>query len=264
MADCHIHTNFSFDSDTPIREYCRRAVQLGLDEICITDHYDPDDRPGMEVLLDLDAYIEEIKKADAHFTNLKVSKGIEIGVTCGMADMIQEEMEPRQYDYIINSQHIADGVDIYFDRSIFDAGRSRAYERCLKAQLKLLKCYELWSCIGHIGYFSKYYGREGAMLKHADAPEIIDEILKTVIKKGKGIEVNTSGYMETGGMLPPLEIVKRYRELGGEVVTVGSDCHVLGRLFDRIPQALDVISEAGFKYYTTFKEMTPVFHPIYG
>jgi histidinol-phosphatase (PHP family) len=262
LADCHLHTNFSFDTNTDILDYCRRAREIHLDEICITDHFDLDMRKGMKKILDLDENLKAIMDAGLAFPDLKVSKGIEAGITPHTAERMQEMLASRDYDYIVCSQHLVDGMDIFFERNFFNVGRASSYARFLEVQYELLRDYDFWSAVGHMGYFTRYFPSADRKLRLSDAPDIIDAILKTTAVRGKAMEVNTAGFTETGDMLPPFQIIKRFRMLGGEIITVGSDCHGPAKLFDRIPLALALIQKAGFSYYATYSGLKPGFHKI--
>ena len=93
--------------------------------------------------------------------------------------------------------------------------------------------------------------------------DILDKILETLIDKEKGIEINTGGLAK--GLKeanPCMGILKRYRELGGEIITVGSDAHDTLRIADRFDRAAEMLLECGFKYYTVFEKRMPEFKRI--
>ena len=116
--------------------------------------------------------------------------------------------------------------------------------------------------IGHIGYFARYTGEEKRPIQYAEYPELFDEILKTVIKNDKGIEINTKGVTFTGETLPPRSILQRYYELGGEIITVGSDAHIISRVGDGIDNAVKMLKEIGFKAITRFEKLKPIQYDI--
>jgi histidinol-phosphatase (PHP family) len=121
-----------------------------------------------------------------------------------------------------------------------------------------MDCFDI---VGHIGYIRRYAPDEDRTLKYSDYSDVLDSILKKVIENGKGIEVNTSGYYykNLGSPIPDFDIIKRYKELGGQILTIGSDSHeaqFIGHSFKKVLEGLKLI---GFNYVTYFEERKPIF-----
>ena len=92
----------------------------------------------------------------------------------------------------------------------------------------------------------------------------IDLVLRTLAQNGKALEINTSGLRgPIGEASPTLKYVKRFRELGGEFVTLGSDAHSVEELGEGIPEAMEMASQAGFSYFTFYKKRQPRLLQIY-
>jgi len=121
-----------------------------------------------------------------------------------------------------------------------------------------LKKYDSYNVVGHLGYPSRFVKEKKRTLEYNDYVNIIDDLLKHIIYKGKGIEVNTKGIMSTGDALPSKSIIRRYKELGGEIITVGSDAHIPSRIGDEIENMISVLKDIGFKYISTFKDRKPI------
>ncbi len=260
--DYHIHSNFSFDvTDFSVEEYALRALELGLDEICFTDHIDYCPPPYQNYTFDQGAQAQEIGRINEKYPNISLKRGVEVGLSL---DYLEENKRAIDFDYdfIIASQHIVDGYDIYLSPEYFDRGRDQAYYRYLENSLECLKVFDTWSVIGHIGYFSRFYKGENKKLTYLDASDVLDEMLSYAIHKGRGIELNSGAFALTGDFLPPKDIVLRYIELGGEIFTLGSDSHNPTRLYDKLDIAVDMLKALGANYICTFKKLTPVFHKI--
>lgn len=118
---------------------------------------------------------------------------------------------------------------------------------------------EYYDCISHIGYIAKGLHYEDNTFPYEMFPELFDKILSEIIKRGKGIEVNTSGIDRGGHVLPHPSIIRRYRELGGRIITIGSDAHKSQNVGAYIKEAVKIINEAGFEEITLFQKREPRF-----
>lgn len=261
--DHHIHTSFSCDSKTPPEAQIERAVELGMKQIVITDHEDIGFPPkhGYVFSVDTEGYfsrLEELKKRYSDKIDIRI--GIELGLQVRHFDEINAFALAHDFEFIIGSTHLVDCEDPclsdYFERQ----SEREAISVYLKEVLRNVTVFDNFDVVGHIDYIVRYTKSKGEGYNPLDYFDIIDEILKTVIAKGKGIECNTSrignGYLHCN---PHEEIIKRYRQLGGEIITLGSDSHlpqVLGHGFEK---AGEILKNAGFEYYTVFKERKPEF-----
>lgn len=257
MYDYHIHSAFSQDSHQSIEQICEKAVELGLKEIVITDHVDK----GVlgQPIFNYEKYSEEIKKVIHKYKkDISVKTGIEIGIQKGCIEDMNDLIKNNYFDFIILSVHWIDNVDIseLFENST----QKEIYNYYLNNLLRMVTEYQGYNVAGHIDIISRYSPSSDRKLRLEEYQDILDKILLTIINNNKGIEVNTSGYRYgLGDMHPSKEIIKRYRELGGEIITAGSDAHKVEHIGYRIDEVYEFLKDIGFKYITTFKNMETQF-----
>lgn len=265
MFDNHIHSKFSTDSKMDATEACARAVELGMTGLVFTDHVDFD-YPDFEdsFMIDLEEYFKAFNNIRQQWKGkLEVLTGVEMGFQPHVVDQIIQTVSQHPFDFVINSVHIIDSTDPY--TGVFYRGRSQreSYERYLQEILVSVNAYDKYDIIGHIGYAARYGKFEDKPLRYADYTDTIDEILKAVIGKGKGIELNTSGLRsDLNQPLPGYDVFKRYYELGGEIFTIGSDSHLVEHLGHSFKAAVEFLKEIGFKYSCHFKDRKPVFEKL--
>lgn len=256
MYDYHTHTSFSDDCSTPLKEMIEAACNIGIKEMAITDHYDPD-YPDRDFPFDLDftKYNKAINDAKESYKNkIKLLKGLEIGIQHGeILNKCRQQANSYDYDFIIGSFHCAEGFELY--RSTFFDNRSAedsyiAFYTYMYQNLKLYKDYDV---LGHFNIVDRYSDRIPDASIYMD---VVEEILKLIISDGKGMEINTSSFRYGMGerTTPAKEIFKLYKDLGGELVTIGSDAHRTKDLGHKFDFAVEMIKSVGLKYLATFDQ----------
>lgn len=266
-SDFHLHTSYSSDSKAPMESMILKAVDLGLKYICFTEHQDydyPENEENFDFLLDLAAYKTELfSLKDKYRDQIQVLFGTEIGLMPTTYEKCQAFARSENFDFIIGSTHIVDQMDPYEPIFFETYPGKHGLLRYLEVILENVKTYHDYCVYGHLDYAVRYCRDKNYRFVYKDYADIIEEILKTVIEDGKGIEVNTGGYKY--GLdypNPHPDILKRYRELGGEILTIGSDGHCPEHMaydFSKLPELL---TSLGFRYYTVFKEQKPEFIKI--
>ena len=263
LKDYHLHTNFSSDSQQTLDTLILQARSMGLKEICVTDHLDtghPD--PGVDKPIDPVERHAAFEKARAEHPELILREGLEIGAYHPKHEEILAYLKRYPLDYHLLSMHLVNGVDPYKDpswpRPSYHDGKTRAesyriYLQCLLSVLKEWKP-EDYDALAHIGYVGKFSPFEDKILRYEDGPEELDEILKILILNGKALEINTSTIPITGEPMASLSVLRRYRELGGELVVFGSDGHRPDKVGQCFPQALEMAREIGFRYAASFEK----------
>ena len=275
LADYHVHTEYSDDSVYPMEEVVKDAIRLGLDEICITDHVDygvkADWDSGEEIRyfqgepianVDYPRWAADIKRVrELYGSRITVKMGMEFGVQSHTVPQYEALFRRYPFDFIILSIHQVE--DKEFWTQDFQRGRTqREYnERYYEELLRVVKAYKNYSVLGHMDLMKRY--DEEGMYPFEKVKPIIAEILKIIIADGKGIEANTSWHRY--GLTEPMpskEIWRLYKDLGGKIVTIGSDSHAPAHLGTYLEEAKSQLRDIGFESFCTYENMQPVFHRL--
>ncbi|MGM8365403.1 histidinol-phosphatase HisJ family protein [Virgibacillus sp. W0181] len=261
MFDYHMHSDFSADCSTPMEETIEQAIKQGLHEICFTEHLDyeyPDASITFE--FDLKAYDKKIKEMQLKYKDaILIKKGIEVGVQPHILDRYEAIMKEHSFDFVICSMHTADKKELHYGSFFENRSAEDAYRLYYEELLYCVKNYKQYSILGHLDLVKRYKKLDSDNNFH----ELIREIFKVVIDDGKGIEVNTSGFRYgLEGAMPSADILKLYKECGGEIITLGSDSHVPSTLGFHFPETIELLKNIGFKYIATFANQEPQFHSI--
>lgn len=261
MFDFHMHSTVSFDGKDRAADMARAARDAGLREICFTDHRD--------YQLGKDPHLMAFDIADyraaydcLEIPDLTIRHGMEFGMKPDNQQQFREDLQLYPFDFVLGSVHFVDEVDVYFDKywqgkTLFEAER-----RFLEQTLICVSAHDQFDVLAHLNFLSKARGNISQKpLLYENHREILDAILKTLAEKGKGLEMNTSGMDRCGAFLPSAAFFRRFRELGGEIVTVGSDAHNCPRVGQYIDDALCILKDI-FGYVCTFRERSPVFHKL--
>ncbi len=263
-ADVHMHCGFSNDSETRPEDMIESAIAKGLSVICFTDHYDKDNLDwGDEAIFDVESYFQKMMALQEEYRDrIDIRIGAEIGMQPYLAEYYQNFMAQHPFDFVIGSVHSVLEHDValdFFQKHSDPEGYKIYFEEMLQ-DVQKIKSYDV---LGHLDYIVRYSNQGSKGFNLNDYMDIIEEILKQVIAHGKGIEMNMSGLKYgLGAPHPQPEIIKRYRELGGEIITVGADGHIPEHIAYDYHLADDILKSCGFKYYTEFKGRKPVFVKI--
>lgn len=267
LWDTHMHTHFSGDSEADTFEMVQASINSGLKGICITDHMDLDylDEAPEKYLIDFPAYFEEMQSIQKQFQDkFSICIGVELGLQPHLGRELPEIAEKYAFDFIIGSSHMVHGIDPYYPEYYQGRSEDQAYREYFESILENLAVFDCFDVYGHIDYVVRYGPNKNQYYTYEKFADLLDEILRTLIQKGKGIEINTAGFKYGLGHPNPTEaVLKRYHELGGEIITIGADAHRPEHVaydFQKVP---DILQAAGFKYYTVFQNRKPIFHKLY-
>ena len=275
QADMHMHTWFSTDSEACPCDMADEAVRKGLKTICFTDHFDKDDLEwGEEGIFDVDAYFVEMQKLQEEYAGkLNIRIGIELGLRTYLKDYYEELTKKYPFDFVIGSVHNvpykkdAEGNILYTDpaaeKLFTDRTDKEAYRLMMETTLENVRTSDCFQTLGHLDYVVRYGKSREKEYSYTDYADIIDEILKLLIEKEKGLDVNSAG-LKYGLPFahPHPDVLKRYRELGGEIITIGADAHKPEHIAYDFAKAEEILKSCGFKYYTEFFEQKPVFKQL--
>ena len=275
QADMHMHTWFSTDSEACPRDMADEAVRKGLKTICFTDHFDKDDLEwGEEGIFDVDAYFVEMQKLQEEYAGkLNIRIGIELGLRTYLKDYYEELTKKYPFDFVIGSVHNvpykkdAEVNILYTDppaeKLFTDRTDKQAYRLMIETTLENVRTSDCFQTLGHLDYVVRYGKSREKEYSYTDYADIIDEILKLLIEKEKGLEVNSAG-LKYGLPFahPHPDVLKHYRELGGEIITIGADAHKPEHIAYDFAKAEEILKSCGFKYYTEFFEQKPVFKQL--
>lgn len=275
LVDYHVHTEFSDDSEYLMEDVVKDAIALGLKEICFTDHVDYGikldwDEPekiqwrfGMPIAnVDYPKYFEKIATLKEKYKNqISIKKGMEFGMQVHTIPQYRKLFKDWHYDFIILSCHQVEDKEFWTQE--FQEGRTQQeyQERYYQEILDIITQYKDYSVLGHLDLL-KRYDKAGDYPFEKIKP-LVTKILKQVIADGKGIEINTSSHQYgLNDLMPSRNILKLYHELGGTIITIGSDTHKKEHLGGHIEYTKEEMRKIGFKYYCTFEDMKPIFHEL--
>lgn len=261
MYDFHIHSRVSFDGHDTGLALAQAALQNGLKEICFTDHIDYDPLGTMGCMaFDTDVYNAEYDTLS--LPGLTIRRGMEFGLMVDNRQQFRQDLSRRHFDFVLGSVHFVDDRDVYLAEYWQGKTGFQAERRFLETTLECVRLHDDFDVLAHLTFLCKSpCNPDPHPLPYADHREIIDEILRTLAAKGKGLEMNTSGVDRCGGYLPTADFFRRFRELGGEIITIGSDAHRTDRVGQYAFDACDILKDI-FGYVCTFENRQPVFHKL--
>ncbi|HKL79388.1 MAG TPA: histidinol-phosphatase HisJ family protein [Mobilitalea sp.] len=296
IADYHVHSNFSSDGKASMEQMVERALELGLKKLCFTDHMDYDYPAVSEYNFEFNMESYQLKLSelkDKYLGKLEILTGVELGLQPHLVDRLVSLTERYPLDFIIGSSHVVDHYDPYFPEYWVGKTEEEGIYRYFQSIIENCKAFQGFHVYGHLDYIVRYTPSMKALkmskqmnsilpitangelstplsnqatytsYSYPQFADILDEVLKTILSFGKGIEVNTAGFKYgLGHPHPKAELLKRYRELGGELITIGSDAHMPEHLCYDFDHISDLLLNLGFRYYTTFIQGAPIMHRL--
>lgn len=269
--DIHTHSAYSTDSGTPVREQIEAARKKGLSGICLTDHMDYDfpedimetqDTPPF--VFDYKAYQKELNGYRSQYSDMWIGTGVECGLQPSDTTIskVKKLTEQPGWDFVIGSIHLIDHRDPYYP--VYWEGKDPA--SCVRTYYEtMFECLSLFSdfdSLGHMDYVVRY-APEGFHYNPLDFFEITDEIMKFLIRKDIALEVNSSRLSRgTFCENPHPDLLKRYVQLGGELITIGSDAHTPEQIASSFSVLEQHIKKTGLRQYNTYHSRRPVFHDL--
>lgn len=242
IFDTHMHTKFSTDSKMKLQEAIAQARALAMG-IIITEHMDFEYPLSSWFNLDVKGYLAEYSS----YRSDTVLLGIEIGIMPHSTEQNRTLIQQYDLDYVIGSVHVVDNIDIYSEEFYRNRTQREVYSRYFSVMLECLQQYDFIDSLGHIDYIARYARYPDAEIYYEEYQELIDEILATVVRQQKVLEINTRRLNHVSAVQALLAIYRRYYELGGRYVTLGSDAHVPQDIGKNFAEALHIASSCQLK-----------------
>lgn len=264
VSDSHVHTDCSRDAADPATMMCDRAAKLGMYSITITDHCECNRYLADGYDKSVRQSIFEARKASAIFNGkLHVYSGVELGQPLQELSAASDLFERCEFDFVLASVHNVKGREDFFDLDYGTVNLEEVLEQYFD-EIRQTVEWGGFDSLAHLTYPWRYIvGEHGIPLDSARWEKRIDEVLRLLVAKGKALEVNTSGFRQRIGVsMPDLPVLLRYRELGGKLVTLGSDAHRWADVGGGIEQGLELLQKAGFSHYAVYVSRQPHLLPI--
>lgn len=265
FSDSHIHTWYSGDSDTDPEKMIQRAIDLKMKSFTITDHIDFDfPIENLDFTFDVDDYFSTLSNLKLKYADdIELLIGVESGMEPEFSQRIRDFILCKPFDFIIGSSHVVNRMDPYSPEFFKVNTEREGFEAYFNSIINNLKVNRDFDVYGHIDYIVRYSPNKNTNYSYFDYSDLLDEILKSLIELGKGIEINTAGFKYgLNAPNPEINIIKKYKELGGEILTIGSDAHIpkyIGFYFNEIRE---ILNQCDFKHYNIFRKRKPVFIDI--
>jgi histidinol-phosphatase (PHP family) len=262
LVDLHVHSTCSCDGASSIAEYTRQAAALGVVEVGFCEHLDLDQRDRAWNYLNPARYAQEFAITQASSDGVYLRRGIEVTYQAGLEEELRTWLAGHSWDYVVTSVHLVDYPDGW--TLVTEPSALSSYFATHSQRQAYLPYFEevcraarsgLGDVLGHLDVVKRYGVGQYGPFEPAAFEEEIRAVLCAAIDGGVGLEINTSGLRQSPGEpYPALAVLRWYHELGGEVLTVGSDAHQASDLGAGIAEALAMAREAGFRAIATFEE----------
>ena len=263
-TDNHNHTkHFSSDAKMSATELIDACKALGMNGVAVTEHYEGDypHDIGESQIFDIPSFFEESKSWIEYAGDLPLYRGIELGYQKHLCAFYDDMIAKYPFDSVIMSNHLYKGKDPYFFRDGYEEPMIDVYTRYIEEMADLVEGCNNFDIVGHYDYINRYAPYENPQIKYAQCPESFDRFLSAIITKDKCLEINTRSVdkMRKKGLadaLPDPEILKRYYELGGRNISLGSDSHTSDTLCIHFKEVAEYLSTFGFtenSYYVARK-----------
>ncbi|MCE1248179.1 MAG: histidinol-phosphatase HisJ family protein [Firmicutes bacterium] len=257
LADCHIHTEFSWDAKHPVEEMLLSGIDKGLGYMCFTDHKDLDPNFEGTSYYDDSAYTDSVNAVQKKYSDkIEVFKGIELDCQIELMKDARDFLDTYSFDYVLASVHVVRHE--FTDAELFYKYPPELIYREYLDEVLALSQTEFFDILGHADYV-KRFGDSFLKFDPQAYGEMYEKILKNIIAGGKGIELNCSGWRHDPEECYPSEfILTMYKKLGGELITLGSDAHnphVVAYSFER---GAELLRKVGFDGVYYFRERKPV------
>lgn len=245
LFDSHLHTRFSADSEMTAAQAQAAAAKKGVG-LVFTEHLDLSYPGEKQFLFDPRAYWQAYESLRGEHLSL----GVEVGLAPGETESVEAFLAAVPFDEVIGSIHLVDGRDLY-EKSCYEGQEQNVmYSRYFALMAAMVRENPFIDVLGHMDYIARYAPYENPGIRYNLWPDEIDEVLRAVVETGTALEINTRRFADRQARQELTEIFQRYRELGGRMVTIGSDAHTPENIADHFSLAQDFADAIGFRIVT--------------
>lgn len=264
VPDTHCHSCHSFDSETPVRAMMESALQKKLTHVCITDHCDTQFLVEHRLREEIPAMYREVNalREEAAANGLRFMAGVELGQPYQAPEYAREVLAMADWDLVIGSLHNLRGKDDFYWLDYTKEDVPALLDRYFEEQLEMI-AWDDFDTLAHLTYPLRYIKKYNIPVSLDAWEKPIETVLRELVKAGKALEVNVSGWRQgMGEPLPGGKWLAMYKALGGTMVTLGSDAHTAEDLGADITRGIDLLREVGFAGVTVFEKRKPVLYPF--
>lgn len=257
MYDFHIHSDYSMDSKYLIEEMVLAAIDKNMKSICFTDHIEFDvTSNNIDIVFRTNDYFKKVRQAKYRYIQeIEILAGVEIGMQPHLASRYENFLKDNPFDFIIMSVHTINGKDINADKYTHNKKPIDALIGYYNYLYECIKSFNNYDIVGHIDYIDRYFDDFSVIPNFEEYKPYVEQILKWIIQNGKGIEINTGGIKHGLDYYhPKVEILKLYKDLGGEIITFGSDSHNPETIGYGYRKAEKLLCSLGYKYIYIYKD----------
>ncbi len=263
IFDTHTHSDHSFDGNNNCVDLCKCAVEKGAKGLAITDHCDIDG-VNENCWSFEDKQFEDCRKAKILFEDkLEVYTGVELGQGIYRKELSEAFLEKYDFDFVLGSIHNLENMEDFYFLNYKEYDIDELLNRYFHDLLELAK-WNKTDSLAHITYPLRYIiSREGIDVDLSVYDDIITDIFGVIIRNNKALELNVSGLsMDMHDTLPNKSLIKKFYDMGGKYVTIGSDSHFCDKVCLNIDKVMDILKECVFQHFTIFKKIRQLLIPI--
>jgi len=263
VTDGHNHTrHFSPDADQSIGELCAAAAKLGINRLAVTEHYDADFPDGsLKWEFDFDEYATAFSQWRKDNPEIELLMGVEFGYQTHLAGKIDEWAQSAPFDTVLLSNHLFRGEDIYTTRLLYELPSKECFKEYVGILAEMTERCNNFDVVAHYDYINRYGSGESTPLRYDDCPDEFDRFFEVLIAKEKALEINTKSVQKLAeknpsNFMPDSKILRRYMDMGGKLITLGSDAHVpsgVGVYFNETAEYLKSLGITETVYYKGHK-----------
>ena len=220
LFDNHVHTEFSADAEMRAEDALAAAGVQGFGMV-FTEHLDFDYPGELDFTFNPQQYWQTYEPLRGDTLRL----GVEIGMQEGMEERSQAFVSEVPFDMVIGSIHLLEKKDIYYRTFYEDRTQQEVYRKYFLTMDKMLKKHSFVDVLGHIDYIARYAPYEPAGIVYAEFADEIDAVLRTAAATDTVMELNTRRLTDRSVADELMPVYKRYYELGGRYISLGSDAH---------------------------------------